>query len=97
MSLDDGDQRVFVIRGSGRFSVGRHTVWSGQGSISLETVDQGAGGRRIAGGLFFCDPPNGEIVEQFRQMERETERRMVAVHTIRFPEDEAPTASLATR
>lgn len=65
-------------------------------SISLETVDQGAGGRRIAGGLFFCDPPNGEIVEQFRQMERETERRMVAVHTIRFPEDEAPTVSLAT-
>ena len=66
-------------------------------SISFETVDQGAGGRRIAGSLFFCDPPNGEIVEQFRQIERETERRMVAVREIRFPKDAAPTADGATR
>jgi hypothetical protein len=82
LSPDDGDQRVFVIRGSRRFSVGRHTI---------------PRCRRIAGGLFFCDPPNGEIVEHFRQMELETERRMVAVHTIRFSEDEVPTASLAIR
>jgi hypothetical protein len=66
-------------------------------SISLETVDQGAGERRIAGGLFFCDPPNGEIVEQFRQIERATERRMVAIREIRFPEDVAPTAGRVTR
>jgi hypothetical protein len=49
------------------------------------------------GSIFFCDPPNGEIIEQFRQMERATERRMVAVHKIRFPEDEAPVASLTAR
>lgn len=67
-----------------------------QASISVETTDQG-GGRTIAGYMLFSDPPNGEIIEQFRQMERATERRMVAVHKIRFPEDEAPTAELATR
>jgi hypothetical protein len=66
-------------------------------SFTLETVEQGAGGRANLGTLLFSDPPNGEIVEQFRQIERATERRMVAVHKIRFPEDEAPTASLATR
>jgi hypothetical protein len=66
-------------------------------SITVETVDQGAGGRRSAGTLFFCDPPNGEIIEQFRQIERATERRMVAVHQIRFLEDAAPTAHVATR
>jgi len=56
-------------------------------SLSVETTDPRTGGRAIAGSLFFSDPPNGEIIEQFRQMERETERRMVAVHKIRFPED----------
>ena len=66
-------------------------------SITLESADQDAGGRRIAGSLFFCAPPNGEIVEQFRQIERATERRMVAVHKILFPEDAAPTANLAAR
>jgi hypothetical protein len=65
--------------------------------ISVETTDQATGGRTTGGAILFYDPPNGEIIEQFRQMERETERRMVAVHTIRFPEDEAPTASPATR
>jgi hypothetical protein len=40
--------------------------------------------------MLFCDPPNGEIIEQFRQIERSTERRMVAVREIRFPEDVAP-------
>jgi len=30
----------------------------------------------------FHDPPNVEIVEQFRQIEHETERRIVAVHKI---------------
>jgi hypothetical protein len=47
--------------------------------------------------MFFYDPPNGEIVEQFRQIERANERRMVAVHKIVFPEDAEPTAELATR
>jgi hypothetical protein len=66
-------------------------------SITLESADQDAGGRRITGTMLFCDPPNGEIVEQFRQIERATERRMVAVREIRFPEDAAPTANLAAR
>jgi len=57
-----------------------------QASIGVETTDQG-GGRAIAGNMFFSDPPNGEIIEQFRQMERATEKRMVAVHKIIFPED----------
>jgi hypothetical protein len=66
-------------------------------SINIETVDQATGGRTVLGIMFFSDPPNGEIIEQFRQIERATERRMVAVHQIRFPEDAAPTANLATR
>jgi hypothetical protein len=57
-------------------------------SINVETVDQGAGGRRIAGVMLFSDPPNGEIIEQFRQIERATEKRMVAVREIRFPASE---------
>ncbi|HEV2173655.1 MAG TPA: hypothetical protein VGR71_08815 [Nitrospira sp.] len=67
-----------------------------QASITVETTDQD-GGRTVAGNLFFSDPPNGEIIEQFRQMERETERRMVAVHKIRFPADAEPTTNLAAR
>jgi hypothetical protein len=58
-------------------------------SITFETFDQVAGGRKIAGVMLFSDPPNGEIIEQFRQMERATERRMVAIHKIIFPEDAA--------
>ena len=66
-------------------------------SITVDTVDQGAGARRVAGVLVFHDPPNGEIIEQFRQIVRTTERRMVAVREIRFSEDTAQTAELATR
>ena len=55
--------------------------------ISVETASDDTGGRRAAGIILFCDPPNGEIVGQFRQIERETERHMVAVHKIIFPED----------
>jgi hypothetical protein len=66
-------------------------------SITLELVDQSPGGRKIAGVLLFSDPPNGEIIEQLRQVERATERRMVGVHKIVFPEDEAPAVGLATR
>ena len=40
-------------------------------SINVETAAQDTGDRRIAGVFFFSDPPNGEIIEQFRQMERE--------------------------
>jgi hypothetical protein len=65
--------------------------------MSIETIDQDTGGRRNAGIMFFCDPPNGEIIEQFRQMVRATERRMVAVHKIRFPEDAEPAVDLAAR
>jgi hypothetical protein len=53
--------------------------------------------RAIAGVLFFSDPPNGEIIEQFRQLERATERRMIAVHKIVFPEDAVSTAQVADR
>ena len=66
-------------------------------SMSVDTVDQDTGSRGFAGVMFFYDPPNGEIVEQFRQIERATERRMVAVHKIRFPEDAEPTVDLAAR
>jgi hypothetical protein len=65
-------------------------------SITLEAADQDAGGRRILGTLMFSDPPNGEIVEQLRQIERATEKRMVGVHKICFPEDAAPKAETAT-
>ena len=51
----------------------------------------------IMAGAISYDPPNGEIIEQLRQIERATERRMVAVHKIRFPEDAEPKAELATR
>jgi hypothetical protein len=66
-------------------------------SMTVETAEGDTGGRTTDGVLFFCDPPNGDIIEQFRQMERATERRMVAVHKIVFPEDAVPTAELATR
>ena len=68
-----------------------------QVSTSIEAAQRDTGGRLAAGTIFFYDPPNGEIVEQFRQMERETERRMVAVRKIVFPEDAAPTTNLAAR
>ena len=66
-------------------------------SMTIEAAEQNTGGRRTAGLMFFCDPPNGEIIEQFRQIERATERRMVAVHKIVFPEDTESTAKPATR
>jgi hypothetical protein len=66
-------------------------------SISVETFDQDTGSRKLESIMFFSDPPNGEIVEQFRQFERATERRMVAVHKIRFPEDATATAQTASR
>ena len=65
--------------------------------MTLETVTGVRGGRKFAGALVFCDPPNSEIIEQFRQIERATERRMVAVHKIRFPEDAEPVVDLAAR
>jgi hypothetical protein len=66
-------------------------------SMTVETAEQDTGVRTFAGIMFFYDPPNGEIIEQFRQFERATERRMVAVHKIRFPEDAEPTVAVATR
>ncbi len=65
-------------------------------SMTVETTDQNTGGRAVLGIILFCDPPNGEIVEQFRQIERSTEKRMVAVHKIVFPEHEQ-SAAAATR
>ena len=64
---------------------------------SVETFDQDTGAQAVAGMMFFYDPPNGEIIEQFRQIERATEKRMVAVHKIIFPEDALPTAEVAGR
>jgi len=67
-------------------------------SLAVESANQDAGGRRVAGSLIFSNPPNGEIIEHLRQIERATERRMVAVREIRFPEDVSPTTvSLANR
>lgn len=68
---------------------------SDKAAMSVEIVAQNTKNRTIAGVLFFCDPPNAEIIEQLRQIERETEKRMVAVHKVVFPEDEAPTADRA--
>jgi hypothetical protein len=56
-------------------------------SISLETSSQETGGRILAGTMLFSDPPNAELIEQFRLLERATERQMVAVHKIVLPED----------
>jgi len=64
-------------------------------SMTVETVDQQTGLRKWAGLMFFHDPPNGEMIEQFRQIERATERRMAAVHKIVFPEDESSRAQVA--
>src|SRR4029077_16194071 len=66
-------------------------------SMTVEATEANTGGRVTAGLMFFSDPPNGEIIEQFRQMERDTERRMVAVHKIIFPEDATTTAQIASR
>jgi hypothetical protein len=63
-------------------------------AITVDTAER-TGGRTAVGVIFFSDPPNGEIIEQFRQMERETEKRMVAVREIRFPED-GPIAKVAS-
>jgi len=62
---------------------------SDKAAMTVETFSQDERSRTIAGILFFCEPPNGEIIEEFGHIERETERRMVAVHKIVFPEDAA--------
>jgi hypothetical protein len=64
-------------------------------SMSVETADQQTGARSTAGVIFFYDPPNSEIIEELRQIERAAERRMVAVHKIVFPEDESSRAQVA--
>ncbi len=66
-------------------------------SMTVETIDQDTGFRTLAGVMVFSDPPNGEIIEQFRQIERATERRMVAVHKIVFPEDAKLTPQVSVR
>jgi hypothetical protein len=63
--------------------------------FSFETIDPVEGERTMAGVMMFSDPPNGEIIEQLRQLERATERRMVAVREVRFPEDATPVAGRA--
>jgi hypothetical protein len=69
----------------------------GADEVAMSVDAAGTSGRTIAGVLFFSDPPNGEIIERFREIEHTTERRMVAVHKILFPEDAAPTAAVSTR
>jgi hypothetical protein len=72
-------------------------LWgSDKASMSVDTVDRETGARSILGMMFFHDPPNGEIVEQIREVVRETEKRMVAVHKVVYPEDE-PSAAVAAR
>ena len=65
-------------------------------SMSVETVDRETGDRSLLGVMYFHDPPNGEIIEQFRQIERATERRMVAVHKVVFPENMSARAQAGT-
>jgi hypothetical protein len=66
-------------------------------SISVEGAEQDTGGRTTRGSIFFSDPPNGEIIREFWQIERATERRMVAVHKIVFPEDAVSMAEVVGR
>jgi hypothetical protein len=58
-------------------------------SIAIPTIDPKVGGRALAGVIFFSDPPNGEIIEQFRQIERATERRVWSQST-RFASPKTP-------
>jgi hypothetical protein len=69
----------------------------GADEVAMSVDTAGTSGRTIAGVLFFSDPPNREIIERFREIEHATERRMVAVHKIVFPEDEPSTVASATR
>ena len=39
-------------------------------SMSVDTFDQDTGAQTTVGIMFFYDPPNGEIIEQFRRIER---------------------------
>lgn len=65
-------------------------------SMTVDTITRETGARSVLGAMLFHDPPNGEIVEQFRQIERAAERRTVAVNKIRFPEDVEPTVQATT-
>ena len=65
--------------------------------FSIDTTEQETGARGMAGIMFFYDPPNSEIIERLRQIERATERRMVAVRKIVFPGDAEQPVDLATR
>jgi hypothetical protein len=70
-------------------------------AIGIETIDQDIGAisiwsPKIYWDDVFYDPPNGEIIEQFRQIEGTTERCMVAVHKIRFPEEALPRSEAVT-
>jgi len=69
---------------------------TGKAVMSVEMFDQDTGQPTVLGFMFFHDPPNGEIIEQLRQIERATERRMIAVHKIRFAEDIMPPGQQAT-
>lgn len=66
-------------------------------SMSVDTVDRESGAGSFLGVILFHDPPNREIIEQLRQIEHETERRMVAVHKIVFPGDEPAVAQPPSR
>jgi hypothetical protein len=69
----------------------------GSDNVTITVDADDARGRTTLGTLLFWSPPNRDAIERFRQIERATERRMVALHKIRFPEDAAPKAELATR
>jgi hypothetical protein len=62
-------------------------------AYGVATFDRETGVRDFYGVMLFYDPPNGEIIEQLRQIERTTEKRMVAVHTIRGDSSSTPMAA----
>jgi hypothetical protein len=67
------------------------------GSDEAVIVVETSGKEETAAMIFFYDPPNAEVIEKCREIERATARRMVAVHKIVFPEDEVSTAQVTAR
>jgi hypothetical protein len=68
---------------------------TGMAAITLRRFDPGSGVLQQAYGFFFSDPPNSEIIEELRRIVMDTEKRMVAVHSI--VDDSAPLASAVSK
>ena len=67
---------------------------SDKAGLTLKRFDSERGILQLAYGFFFSDPPNSEIIEELRLIIRDTEKRMVAVHTI--VDDDAPTVAVSS-